>query len=212
MQLNVAYVDDNAFDTVMFGLPHPGTIRYLENQMMNLQQQAQAYGLSQSFVDRAYESFQSFASAEALERAKAIVHQHTGDTLHHVSCLTALAELQTAPINMQRWIMANPYIREQYHANRLDGYSDSYVDFAPGAVGDMHYDYRRVMDGVFVFNEDPEDSVDWTFSTYYEDLENPDTDELDLTEQLQVLRTWEALEYFVRHTDEDPTNPTGGSR
>ena len=50
MQLNVAYVDDNAFDTVMFGLPHPGTIRYLENQMMNLQQQAQAYGLSQSFV------------------------------------------------------------------------------------------------------------------------------------------------------------------
>lgn len=212
MQLNVAYVDDNAVDMVMFGLPHPGTIRYLENQMQSLQQNAQAYGLPQSFVDTAYESFHQFASSEALERAKAIVEQYTGDTLHHISCLNTLAQLQTAPINMQRWIMANPYIREQYHANRLDGYSDSYVDDAPGMIGDNHYDYRRVMDGVFVFNEDLEDKEDWSFSTYYEDIHNYDTDELDLTEQLQILRTWEALEHFVRNTDDDPTDPTGNSR
>ena len=113
---------------------------------------------------------------------------------------------------MQRWIMANPYIREQYHANRLDGYSDSYVDDAPGMICDNHYEYRRVMDGVFVFNEDPEDKEDWSFSTYYEDIHNSDTDELDLTEQLQILRTWEALEHFVRNTDDDPTDPTGNSR
>ena len=44
--------------------------------------------------------------------------------------------------------MAQPDIRSLYHKGHCDGYSDTYVDMEPGLVGEQHYDYRRVMDGV----------------------------------------------------------------
>lgn len=214
MAVRMSYMDDNSFDTLMYGLPHPGTIRYLENQMATLQANAQNWGLSQQFVDDAYVSFQNYAGEAALAQAKAILQQEKGETIHHIQCLQELALLQTAAPNMQRWIMANPYIRQAYINNTIDGYSGLYQDTDPGVVGHEHYDYRRVMDGVFVFNEDREDGdkPDWEFTTYYEPFRDADNDDLDFDEQLAIIKTWEAAEAILRHSDDDPTDTLGNRR
>ena len=116
-----------------------------------------------------------------------------------------LEDTQTAKPVMQRFIMAMPQLREMYHEQRVDGYSSSYVDLQPGVVGEDHYDYRRVTDGVMMESEDGDDLV-WT--THFEDLLENDR-ALDISEQADILNTWDLVSGLIaqRH---DPTDVYGG--
>jgi hypothetical protein len=82
---------------------------------------------------------------------------------------------------------------------------DTYVDVEPGLVGEEHYDYRRVMDGVM---QDTEDGG-WYAKIYVEDLKEGDRD-LSHGEKVDILQTWSRLEYLMALNKEDPTSPEGG--
>lgn len=206
----MAVVDDNSFDALAFGIPHPGTLRYIQDQFDQLRNgAAQLYGLSTDFINNAWNAFQDFGSQEAIEKAKAVVYNYDGSTLHNVVYLGTLPQLQLADVHMQRWLMANPEARMLFIKQAIDGYTDSYVDMQPGVLGQEHYDYRRVTDGVYM--EVP-DSDEMVAVSYFEDLHDEDQDRLDFTEQMQILNTWDIMNRILRETDFDPTNPYGGLR
>lgn len=206
----MAVVDDNSFDALAFGIPHPGTLRYIQDQFDQLRNgAAQLYGLSTDFITNAWNAFQDFGSQEAIEKAKAVVYNYDGSTLHNVVYLGTLPQLQLADVHMQRWLMANPEARMLFIKQAIDGYTDSYVDTQSGVIGQDHYDYRRVTDGVYM--EVP-DSDEMVAVSYFEDLHDEDQDRLDFTEQMQILNTWDVMNRILRETDFDPTNPYGGLR
>lgn len=210
MNVNVSYADDSDFDSLLYGIPHPNTVRSIQQELYDIQNNLQStYGLSDGFVNRLMTNFMNFGSDAAIQKAKIAVYNQTGQTLHQVQLYTSIAEMQTAAPNMQRWIMACPDVRQLYHSNQLDGYSDTYVDYEPGKVGEDHYDYRRVMDGVVVFDEETDG---WYSDSYLDEITDPDMDTLDFTEQLNIIRTWENMRVLLRDHPEDPTSPYGGSR
>ena len=98
-------------------------------------------------------------------------------------------------------IMAEPTLRRMYHQQQVDGYSENYVDVQPGKVGEDHYDYRRVTNGVFMQDEDGE----WSAKTYYEDLLEG-SGEFDFLEQVDILRTWEQMRIQLAKRKDDPTS------
>ncbi len=120
--------------------------------------------------------------------------------------LTMIQDIQNATMLMQRWIMACPEVRTLYHNQGCEGYTGSYVDVDPGLVGDQHYDYRRAMDGLVVFD----DQGDWSATTYFDELRDGDRDLL-LDEQIDIQTTWEAMRYHVTRNKDDPTSMTGAA-
>lgn len=121
---------------------------------------------------------------------------------YFVECNNWIA-LQEANLTMQRWIMANPQVRELYLGQDICGYSDEYVDLDPGKMGEDHYDYRRVMNGII--RDEP--NGDYTITHYYEDLHIGDR-ELEFYEQEPILHTWSAIDYMLGVCDFDFTAKT----
>lgn len=120
--------------------------------------------------------------------------------MDEVRSLQTTGELQHAPLKMQRWIMAQPKVRGWFYQQRLEGYESSYVDVHEGDVGEEHYDYRRVMNGVVVENDDG-----WSATTYYDELIEGDI-ELSFEEQNDILNTWEWVASYLKPGNEDPTS------
>jgi hypothetical protein len=114
--------------------------------------------------------------------------------------------MQNASLTMQRWIMAEPTVRTLFHKQLCDGYSDTYVDMYPGRVGEDHYDYRRVMNGVVV----PHEERGGDATTYMEDL-IPDDVELDLNDQIDIISSWQFIQAKVAERNEDPTSKYNGT-
>lgn len=112
--------------------------------------------------------------------------------------------MQQANLTMQRWVMAQPDVRDLYQSQDIDGYSDEYVDLDEGGIGESHYDYRRVMDGVIT---DGEEVDEWVIKHYFEDL-LPGDRELDHYEKELILNTWEAAKYMLETCDFDFTAKT----
>lgn len=192
--------DASHFDALIYSKPHPGTVNFLQQQMEtashNLTQAGAAFMQS---VNAAYD-WVNFSAAANL--ARAVGRKVRGIWQNdEIRALVEIAQLQHAPLKMQRWIMAEPTIRTLYHKQQCDGYSDTYVDREPGLIGDQHYDYRRVMDGMIVDSSDG----DWQATTYMEDL-LPDDMDLQLDEQNDILTTWEFIRDAARRKKEDPTS------
>lgn len=121
--------------------------------------------------------------------------------------LTTLEDLQFPPHNMIRWLMANPVARAKYHKQEIAGYDDKYIDLAPGKIKDDHLDYQMVMDGLEV----PGDEEDEVLYTTYINDENPELmDELSLSERLDIINSWEHMNYYLGKMEEDPTSQYSG--
>lgn len=192
---------DQDFATIAFGMPNMETIQYLSNQFNQVDRSMYR---DPSFIDRAYSIFNEYNGSEALSKARALLNVTDSLTdINAVKYLHDIVDIQLAGPVMQRYIMANPLVREWYHDGRIDGYSNTYVDIYPSDIGNSHLDYRRVMDGIVEDKENTQYSV-----TYYFDNNN----ELPLMfeDKVDILNTWEALENYLRYGDEDPTDIYGG--
>ena len=88
-----------------------------------------------------------------------------------------------------------------YHDQRLDGYSDTYVDTDPGVIGEQHYDYRRVMSGIMAPVAD-----ELYYTSYIEQLRD-EADELTASDQFRILDTWANIENLILSGGKDPTSP-----
>ena len=203
--VNVIYGDDNTFDAIAYGVPHPGTVQYLTQRF----EQAGSFlqGLGQAVGQRVTDMFQTFNSSEAIHLAQAALRKVS--TLWDsdiIRPLASIAEFQHAQPQMIRWIMAEPTLRTMYHNQEVDGYSDYYVDAEPNRVGDQHYDWRRAMDGFAVINEtDDLSQPEWYADSFIEDLE-PDDGDLSLIDQSFIQDTWVALRQHLAARKDDPTS------
>ena len=198
---------DSEFDAFIYGEKHPSTLNYLRNQFSRA-----ADTLAEpvrEFMQQSRDLFEHFNSSEAMRFARNAVSRVFQSTpavvIDTVHSLFDLYQFQNAGLTMQRWVMANPVARKLYHDQQIDGYSDTYVDMHPEDIGENHYDYRRVNDGLVKLSEEH----GWTITQYSDELKNGDRD-LMIEEKSDILHSWSNLEYLLSLCKEDPTSASGG--
>lgn len=193
----------DAFATSIYGAPHPTTLDFIQRKIYAATDQLTSAG--QQFMSNVHQLYEQFSGHDAVRllraAGRAAAHMFQTDTVRY---LGSISDLQFAPPTMQRYIMADPTIRQLYYDNRVDGYSHSYVDMHPGDIGDQHYDYRRVMNGVVVFDEDG----GWHARTWNEALEGDDY-ELSMNERNDILGSMWAARQFIKAGGEDPLSIYG---
>jgi hypothetical protein len=203
MAIQVINVDDPcAFNYMLYPEQHINTRQFVQQQLSGFNNSLTDVG--RSFIETSRSIYDQFNNSNAIRMAKAVVRMAKGifhpNTIYELNDLEVMRSCQ--PI-MQRYMMAEPTIRKLYHQQRCDGYSDTYYDVQPKVVGVDHYDYRRVTDGMV--NDDDDG---WTCVNHYEDL-RPDDKDLSIEEKVDILKSWELAEMFIK-AGEDPTNVFGG--
>lgn len=191
------------FDAIAFGVPIQANLNFLEERLNNYSTTMQEAG--EAFLKRGMDVFNRFGGSEAIRLAKAAVRsvQHAFDK-DIVRELKTIGAVQQAGQNMQRWIMASPDVRTLYHQQRCDGYSNSYVDVAPGQIGKDHYDWRLVNTGIIEMTpEDPDH--EWVAVQYLD--ESDDDVHLSLQEKEEIKSTWDFIKTMMLPGKEDPTSP-----
>ncbi len=193
------------FDALAYSQPHASTLRFLTSQFENATSALMNAG--QAFVEQARQAFEQISGSHAMRTLRAAGRAiRNAWQLDEIRPMRDIGEFQHALPIMQRWIMAEPTTRKLYHQQRIDGYSDSYVDLEPGRIGEEHYDYRRVMDGILVVQEtDDEEATTWTATTYMEEL-LPDDVDLELDQQMDILKAWDWLRAHIAQRGDDPTS------
>ena len=222
MQINVIpNANPTTFAMMLYPDQHVRNQSYIQER---LEQMGQHLGgmvsdIGAKFMERAKALYEQAYNSQAMLAAKAAIRATKG--LFHPNAiiqLDRLEDLQSAQPVMQRYLMANPAVRQLYFEQRIDGYSDSYVNVHGKAIGHDHYDYRRVMDGVVVDHElqemlhgvkPAEDAPEWTATTYFEDL-LPDDRELTAMEQADMISNYR-LQAVAISALKDPTNLFGGN-
>jgi hypothetical protein len=200
-----AFDSGDAFDALAYPAQHQGTVAYLRHQGSQFSSTLMDAG--KAFMQQSREAFEHYNGSAAIRFVREVVQSVQGTAAApYISTLFGLKQMQSASLLMQRWAMANPVVREQYHQQRLDGYSDTYIDVSPQDIADAHYDYRRVMDGAFVFDE----AGDWQCKQYLDRLHEGDRDLLH-EEQVDIRQTWTAMDLILQLGKDDPTSASGGS-
>lgn len=199
--MNGALVDD--FDALVYAPAHQGTMAFLGNQVSNLVNNwGQGFtSAAQGYVQTAQRMYDAVYSEDAMRLTRAALrkakHIFQRDEIRQ---LNTISEIQNAPAKMQRWIMANPVVRQAYHDQRIDGYSGTYKDAYPGLVGRQHPDYMQVVTG-FVMEE----GDDLRITTSFDD---PPDGDVRLTHEARndILNTWDLIQAAVEAGKKDPTS------
>lgn len=187
------------------GRPTPSALQYFNNQYQNIVDMAQTVGNTtvQQIYNNAAAMYQNIMTSRPWELAEGIYNQamHLMDP-NWVKALTTVKDLQAARPVMQRWIMANPEVRNMWFENKVEGYHESYVDAQPGLAGAAHYDYRRAINHMLQADEEAQT---WQATTYHEALVEGDR-ELSHYEKKDISITWDALLHNIRTQVYDPTS------
>lgn len=202
--INVIHgVGANAFDALIYPEQSIANQMYFQNQINTFSNTLSDFG--RGFMEAARAAYDKINSSEAIHLAKVAIQAAKGLLNPNVvTPLQSLAQLQAATPVMQRWVMACPEVREVYHQQRCDGYSETYVDLYPDQVGENHYDYRRVMNGMV-----QEDGDSWIVNQYPDELVEGDR-ELLHQEQDFIISSWNLAKLFMEAKKDDPTNQFGG--
>jgi hypothetical protein len=176
----------NAFNGLAYGEQSNDVIDFFRTQASNIPTLMGRY--ADNFKTAISDLYNTFYNDTVLQAARLAIH-HAGSaaTADCVKLFSELVHFQTASPLMQRYIMAEPTIRDAYHKQRIDGYSETYVDAEPGKIGDAHYDYRRIMTGIV--HEDKEGNDKCTI--WVEDLRYDDARPLMIQEQAAILTNHE---------------------
>lgn len=211
----VRIVTGNAatFDAITYREPHPATVKFLSDRLNSLVESGKSLftEAGNRFMAGARTIYDNTLGENALRRARAVARTvQNAFQRDEVRALTELSEIQNASPRMQRWVMANLRAREMFQNQQLDGYSDTYLDLAPGDVGEQHYDYRRVMDGLVqdteTVTEEGEIETGWKLSLYFEGELVEGDRRLDMTEVADVSSTWDAMKAYLDIGENDPTS------
>lgn len=148
-----------------------------------------------------YQTITETDALSALRNLTAKVDQSwKGNNIHLCHNLT---QLQSANPVQQRYLMAEPNLRQLYLNQSCEGYAGSYNNYHGDAIGVNHYDYRRVTDGMLLVNDD---HIEW--NDFYEAI--PDNDkELELYEKADMIRNWNLVNIALDAHEMDPTSPIG---
>lgn len=206
--LNVIEVDNpDVFDYFILPEQHHSTRQYIESQFNQLRPTIMESG--RKFIEEARGLYERFYDNTVERAAKAAVRIATG-LLHpnSIQRFSTLEDIQSAAPLMQRYIMADPFIRQKYNDQLCSGFAGSYVDTDPNVSGPEHYDWRRVNSGVVRF-EGTGENERFVATIYSEDLREGDR-ELTAFEKFDVLDTQELAVLFAKQ-GKDPTCQFGSS-
>lgn len=193
--------DAMSFRAAAYGRPNPATVQFLQQQFSNPSRALLV--ANSSFLERSRSMFdQNFGSAAMarLESVRRNLRRAWDDD--DIRPLLTIEAMQAAKPQMQRWIMANPFIRKLYKEGRVSGFGDSYVDHKKQGIGADHYDYRVAMSGFATFN----DEDGWTATTYGDELLEGD-ERPTFSEQIDIFQTWCEAEYHLLNDKRDITSP-----
>ncbi|MCO6704916.1 hypothetical protein [Streptomyces sp. CHB9.2] len=188
-----------AFNELAYAPRAESTMQYLAESAQMFTQNLTDSG--RAFVQMATQKWDQYFGQDAMRAARAAVRSvQTMWDADVIRLLESIAQMQHAPPVMQRYLMADPFIRARYLAQKLDGYSDTYKNIHGDAIGHDHYDYRRLMNGVV--QETEEDWVAWTF---FEELLEGDR-ELQHDEQVILENSIGNLIRKIKEGRDDPTS------
>lgn len=193
--INVVQAGPTGFDYAIFGEQSPVNTSYFQQQLSYFSESLNDLG--RKFMQGAQEVYDKINNNEALRYARAALRTVRG--IFHpnaVVSLESIEDLRSAQPMMQRYIMAEPTLRQQYNRQLIDGYSSTYVDMDVGCMAENHYDYRRVMTGVIQDVQDDSGEDHWVAKQFYDEARD---DERDLThdERVSILKTWEIVKMFT---------------
>lgn len=210
MQINVIEGGSAAlFNAVLFPEVAPETKAWISNQFQRGTSMLTDAG--RQFMEQAQSLFSEMYDPRIMQRARSMMRA-VGGIMHPntIVPLTSVEELRMAKPIMQRYIMSCVSLRELYHKQLCDGYSDSYVDMDPKAVGEADYTWRRVMNGLVQDTVDDEGNASWKVSMFPDDL-RPGDRELDLDEQSIIKNyVWPTIEEAIK-AKMDLTDVFGGT-
>ena len=184
----------------MFGRPMQSAQQYMGSTVNNFV--AQATGVAAQSAVQMVDRFNTLTSASYLATVDNMRNQLMSTwATDSVRFLPTINEIQEAPLSMQRWVVANPTLRESYNRDGLSAYDGGYHDIRPGGVGVDHYDFRRVMNGVVSTT----DSIT-TSTQYHEPLVSAE-DVLSIVNKSDILRTWDVIDAAIEEgITADPTS------
>jgi hypothetical protein len=194
-------------DAILYGNQNQAVQNYLVNNIASLTDTLTDAG--RNFMASAGELYQRFNGEAVVNVTKGILRNAKGLFMDDVirDYTTSYQTVTAKPI-MQRWIMAHQDLRSEYHNCLVDGYADSYTDLYGNVVGEDHYDWRRVMNGVAV---DLDADEGWKLQFFPDDLVDGDS-ELHHLEKVSILSTWELIDFVMENSQLDPTSIFGQER
>lgn len=188
----------NEFAGVIYGGYHQGTVDFLRNAPKLQSDVLGAAG--KKFLELSNQVMGHFDIDDAMRKMRAAGRQVASVFQSNVIReLSTIGELQNPPSCMRHLMMACPEVRTAYLNQTIDGYSGQYVNAHGNAVGEEHYDYRRVMDGIVTETKDG-----FKASLYLEEVH--EGDELYFDQQVEVLQTWAQLRIKLQEGRDDPTS------
>lgn len=200
--------DDDTFDYLVHGNYDSRITEFISDRMDRLERtSATLFEAGNNFLSRSREAFDRFTDSKAMHYARSAVRTVKSlwgsDTIR---VLKDVEEIQSSKKRQQKAIMAHPAVRALYHKGKVEGFAESYVDDAPGVVGEEHYTYRRTMHGQVV--ECGENGEDWKSTTYDEILDDPG-DYMDTDEQVNHELTMDVVLMALAKRGKDPTSRFG---
>lgn len=200
---------EGAWQALSFGQVHPGTLSFIQNQIQQTSQMLTDTG--REFMSFGRDMFEQMHGSAAMARARATVQMVKGAFARdEIRTLHDVEEIRQAPVVMQRYILSQIDLRRLYQDQRCYGYEETYLDAEPNAIGENHYDYRRVMNGVRQEEYDEEGEMISSLIQIFPDELHEGDRELKIDEQTHILDTWEEVRRLISWHGEDPTNPMGG--
>lgn len=201
--MSVSFGDPMSAAGAIFAQPTNATTNYISNAVNTFM--AQSHNIPDTIAAHVMQQHAAFKES-TIGRGVAAIRNKIGtffqaDSIH---MLKGVGEVQQAPDSMVRWIMANPSLRKLYHDKRVEGFGKRYTDPQPLVSGKLHYDYRRVMDGVVT----EKDGV-VSYSNFY-DAPLPGDTVLSLIDKAVIRMAWCAVDEAIEEGVTDPSSEWNG--
>ena len=112
-----SFTADDAFNAFVYPEKHPSGIQYLKEQFNNFT--GVLTNTANDFIQASRQQVEKFTSHAAMDFARNVLKSFVSNntvTTDRVMTLFEVNQFQGAGVQMQRWVMANPVVREMYHA------------------------------------------------------------------------------------------------
>lgn len=195
----------DTYSALMYGMPDPNVTNFI--QQYNQYAPQTLLPAAHQFFDQMKQNYRSFDENLTLRSSKAAIRKMANLwQIDGIVPLETMERMQQASPTMQRWIMACPEIRQEYHAQRCDGYSGSYIDYEPFATRESHYDYRCATNGIYL----PDKNQNLVATTWIEEL-YPGDSVLSFHDQMDIEQTWHYARMLLARRGDDPTSKENNS-
>lgn len=161
--------------------------------------------MSSRYLRRSIDMFSNFDFEGVRNKLKS-VSRRWGDRFgtDEIVLLDSIKALQGARPRMRKYSMAMPRLRKLYLHGRVEGFGDLYEMVDRTEDTRLVKEYREVMNGSFVGN-DEEDA----YVTHMDVVDENGFEELSAIEKVIIRQGWDAISQWLDENDEDPTSLTG---